>query len=208
MSEAGFAVGFVEEEHMWTAPDGSGRNRRKTLGVQYANEESRRYWEGRPAAERQPFLPDQVDDIPVGGGTYGSPPGPDATRPPANRADLARMLNARYGAIDAAKWTMELYRSYVVPRSVRAQVLLILADLDGFVWRGAATDRAGRRGVAISALWTPGPDEGDQNRYEWGLLFDPRTGELLVLEVSILTPHRRPFEYDLILAPGWTDQLG
>ncbi|GAA3774019.1 hypothetical protein GCM10022225_72130 [Plantactinospora mayteni] len=103
---------------------------------------------------------------------------------------------------------MELYRSYVVPRQVCAQVLLTLTDLDGFLWRGTATDRAGREGVAISVTVMPPADSGDRHQYQHALIFDERTGALLARKTTILTPRREPLNYILLLDSSRTDQPG
>ena len=148
-SEDRLAMGYVEEEHMWTAPDGSSRQRRIILAVQYPNEESRRFWEPTLARSDHPRLPhEEVMDLPPQGDSHPADAvrPADRTRPPTSYADLAVLLKTQYGAYAANKDTMELYRYYVVPRQARAQVLLVLADLKGYVWRGAVRTEPGAAG--------------------------------------------------------------
>jgi hypothetical protein len=201
LAKDGFLMGFVEEEQNWTARDGSGRSRKKTLSAQFPNDASRRYWERVfPTLGWPPIPSESVENIPPGGAV--------ALQPPTSPTELGALLKAQYGAADATKWTMELYRRYIVPKSARAQVLQILSTLDGFVWRGAATDRAGRSGVAVSVSVTPPADNTDRNPYECVLILHPGTGELLAYEQTLLTPRREPSFYSLILDSDWTDRLG
>jgi len=214
-SAEGHEMSFVEEEESWTAPDGSGRHRQRTVAAEFPDEASRRYWEGEVAGGRFPPIPNEsvLDDPPASTSSSPSPspasdpgvpvPLTDRTLPPSRRAELAERLRAQYGAFDAAKWTMELYRAYVVPRETRRQVIEILATLDGFVWRGRVTDRAGRSGVAISVDRRTGDE-----RYQMVLVFDPNTGELLALDYVELAPHRETMAYVIILPPGRVDTLG
>jgi hypothetical protein len=125
----------------------------------------------------------------------------DRSRPPTDRAELATLLGADGGAFAAAKSTMELYRAYTVPRPTRAEVLRILATVDGFVWRGRTTDEAGREGVAISIDLADG-----SNTTRDVLIFDPRTGDLLAFEMVSPTP--LGVTYVLFLAHDRTDTLG
>ncbi|MBE1490413.1 CU044_5270 family protein [Plantactinospora soyae] len=214
LSDEGHELSYVEERRLWTARDGSGRSRRKTLAAEFTSEESRRYWERElPKLGHPPIPHETTTDIPpVAPGRAADPAEAarpaDRTEPPTDPTAVATVLRARYGASAAQKWTLELYRSYVVPRQVRAQVLLTLADLDGFVWRGAATDRAGRKGVATSTTLMPPAERGDPNQYEYVLIFDERTGALLASETTILGPRREPLTYTLILDSRRTDQLG
>ncbi|GIH15417.1 hypothetical protein [Rugosimonospora africana] len=160
------------------------------------------------ARGQAPAIPDEdVQDIPAHRPDPNAPPQPaDWTQPPADAAQLAGMLRAEYGALDAAKWTMELYRGYVVPRGVRAQVLTILAGLPGR-WRGQVTDRIGRHGVAITVRGRAPQDRGDSNQYESVLIFDERTGELLDLEESVVASPALT-TYVQFLDSGWTDRIG
>ncbi|GAA3757770.1 hypothetical protein GCM10022225_48780 [Plantactinospora mayteni] len=214
LSNEGHELRYVEERRRWTAPDGSGRSRLTTLAAEFTSEESRRYWERELPKFGHPPIPNETTtDIPPVAPAPTADPGEaarptDRTQPPTDPTALATLLRAKYGASHATKWTTELYQRYVVPRQVRAQVLLTLANLDGFLWRGVATDRAGRKGVAISTTMTPPADSGDRNHYEYVLIFDERTGGLLAREATILTPRREPLSYTLILDSSRTDQFG
>jgi hypothetical protein len=212
LSDEGHTLGLVEEEEAWTAPDGSGRVRRKTIGAEYPDQASRRYWQARIARGQGPTIPSEdIQDVPAHQPDPNGPPRPtDWTQPPTDPTQLAGLLRAEYGALDAAKWTMELYRSYAVPRQVRAQVLAILAGLPGFLWRGQVTDRIGRRGVAVTVQAYPPQDRTDSNqyRYEEALIFDERTGELLGYEISVLTASPTLKSYVQILDADHTDRLG
>jgi hypothetical protein len=223
-SAEGFEMGFVEEWEEWTAPDGSGRTRTKRLGAEFPNEESRRYFEQRIAeGDYGPIPNESVEDVPAPSTGVAETPGPitqnpyepprpaDRTRPPSNVADLAKLLRVEHGALDAAKWTMELYRSYAVPRQTRAQVLEILASLGQFVWRGQVTDRAGRTGVAISVDHTvPDKDMPDDphDSYQMVLIFNPDTGELLASEFLALAPARETLSYISFIGHDRVDALG
>ncbi|MEN3305438.1 MAG: hypothetical protein V7603_1640 [Micromonosporaceae bacterium] len=210
LTDEGHTLGFVEEEQAWTAPDGSGRTRRKTVGAEYPDEASRRYWQTRIARGQGPTIPNEdVQDVAAHQPDPNTPPQPaDWTRPPTDPTQLAGLLRAEYGARDAAKWTMELYRSYAVPRRVRAGVLTILAGLPGFLWHGQVTDRIGRRGVAVTVRARPPQDNTDRNPYEDTLIFDERTGELLGYETTVLTATPTLKSYIQILDADRTDRLG
>ncbi|BCB78274.1 hypothetical protein GCM10022251_31310 [Phytohabitans flavus] len=210
LTDEGHTLGLVEEEEAWTASDGSGRVRRKTVGAEYPDEASRQYWQARIARGQGPTIPNEdLQDVPARQPDPNTPPQPaDWTQPPTDPTQLARLLRAEYGPLDTAKWTMELYRSYVVPRRVRAQVLTILAGVPGFRWRGQVTDRIGRRGVAITVRAYPPQDRTDSNQYEGVLIFDERTGELLGYEISVLTASPTLNSYVQILDADHTDRLG
>jgi hypothetical protein len=216
----GHVMGYVEDQETWTAADGSGRIRHHWLAPQFPDEESRAYWEQRMRDGGHPPMPSEsVEDVTVpspvpspSADPHATPAHPvDHNRPPSNRTDVAKALRARYGAVDSAKWTMEFYRAYLVPRAVRADVLEILTSLDGFVWRGQVTDRAGRAGVAISADYVvPANDRANDpyDSYQFVLIFDPVTGELHAMEQLALTPQRKSLAYALFLGSDFTDSLG
>lgn len=92
------------------------------------------------------------------------------------------------------------YLRYAVPRETRAQILRVLADVPGFLWRGEATDRAGRKGLAITF------DDREHDEQEL-LIFNPGTGELLASEL-VVPSLKRTSTYIVILGTDLTDHLG
>jgi hypothetical protein len=73
----------------------------------------------------------------------------------------------------------ELYRAFEVPRAVRAAVLRVLAATHGLTYTRQATDRLGRRGIAVSHT-------AGNTRYT--LIFDPAGAELLAAEQRLTGP--------------------
>jgi hypothetical protein len=192
-SAGGFTMSFVEERRVWVAPDGSGRIRTTLLPPEFPDAASQRYYQqklgNRPLA--QPGRP--YDDLPAGMAGPGQPLTSD-------RAELAQELHVDQGGGATAKTIMDKYQVYIVPRAARAQILDILADMPGFVWRGQVTDRAGRAGVAISF-------DDPQHDQQSILIFAPDTGELYAHEVVSIR-ERRVSVYTLFLHYGYADQLG
>jgi hypothetical protein len=184
----GHEISYTEELQTWSAADGSGRIRHTMLEPEYRDEASRRAFEKATA----PLIGRQnTDDL--GPGMIGG------GRPlPADRPTLTRRLNAGDGPAFVARTVADHYQSTAIPRPIRAEILRVLADQKGFVWRGTVTDRAGRPGVAITA------DEKDVQSI---LVFDPRTGALLALETVSLGKHWVD-SYLLILDTARTDNLG
>jgi len=166
-----YVLGYASERQTWELADGSGLQRSTPLPPEFPDQASRDWW--------QQHLP----GVSTGPGENTMPPSPNAVQLPADRAGLAELLDVRYGASAVAKQVDTIYARYVVPKRTRAQVLNILADMPGFKWRGQATDRAGRRGVAITY---DDRAHGQQSL----LIFDQRTGALLALEAVWLKPHR------------------
>ncbi|GIH19035.1 CU044_5270 family protein [Rugosimonospora africana] len=192
-SPEGYTMSYVEERRTWVAPDGSGRIRTTTLPPEFPDAASQRYYQqklgGRPAV--QPGRP--YDDVPAGMAGPGQPLTSD-------RAELAQKLHVDEGGGATAKTIMDKYQAYIVPRAARAQILDILADLPGFVWRGQVTDRAGRAGVAVSF-------DDPQNDQQSIMIFDAHTGELYAHEIVSMR-ERRVAVYTLFLRYGYADQLG
>jgi hypothetical protein len=125
---------------------------------------------------------------------------PQPVRPlPSDASGLADMLDTGDGVSAVAKQISMINYRYVVPRATRAELLRVLADVPDLVWRGHATDQAGRSGLAIS-----GDDTAHGERSV--LIFDPYTGGLLAHELSFVGPNRLNV-YDLILATDQTDHL-
>lgn len=196
VSPEGHEMSYVEEFETWTASDGSGRHRQTTLGAEFPDAESERYFEERGL----PGPPEPLtSDLPAGFLHPGTPP-------PADPEQLAALLGVDPGDGEpyAVKPLPALYQRYVVPRQVRAAALEVLADVPGLKWRGEVTDRAGRTGVAVTS---------EANGLEQVLVFDPGTGELLAHELVDERPDDPgiPFRvqaYALLLETGWTDTLG
>lgn len=176
-SPEGHWMSYVEEIELWRAGDGPVRQRETVVGIEFPDEESRRYWEQVPNTD-QLLSPDRhVSDFPA-----------DLFHlVPTDRAELAESLSGPSGVDD--KLVVAAYAQQLLPWQTRAAILEILADQPGYVWRGEVTDRLGRPGVAISQ-----DDSGHALRSV--LVFDSRTGELLASELVDLsgeTPELRVY---------------
>ncbi|MER7894320.1 CU044_5270 family protein [Micromonospora sp. NPDC094482] len=193
-----YHASFASETKLWRAADGTGKQATTLLGVQYPDRESQAYWQrewqgSQPKAAASPGATARPGD------SYPLPP--DGRPPlPSNRAGLSEMLKVRHGASALSKEVGTVYAQYVLPRETRAEVLRILADVPGFVWRGEVTDRAGRKGVAVTF------DDREHDGQSL-LIFDPNTGALLAHEWLTLSPVRIS-AYQVILDTAWSDQLG
>jgi hypothetical protein len=174
------------DKRLWYAADGSGRIRSIDLPAVYPNEESRRYWERHPVGSTTTPRAD-VDDLPAG---QAGPSKPLPTDP----AELAKRIDTG----DPFRSVHDLSGFYAVPLAARAELLRILANTPGVVWRGETTDRAGRTGVAISV---------DTPEAQQVLIFDPRTGELLAWD-EVERPTDTVAGSTLIMSCEHTDQLG
>ncbi|HET8682369.1 MAG TPA: CU044_5270 family protein [Micromonosporaceae bacterium] len=180
-----YHAAFDIETQVWQAADGTGEQVTTQLEPQYPDQESRDYW--------QPHL--KINTAPT-----RIPLGPSDLAPlPSGRAQLNDVLKVSFGATAVSKEVSTVYGRYVVPRQTRAEILRVLADVPGFIWRGQVTDRAGRRGVAITF------DDRVHNQQRL-LIFDPDTGELLADELLTLSPVRIS-SYQVILGTAWTDRL-
>ncbi|MGI5525072.1 CU044_5270 family protein [Micromonospora sp. CA-259024] len=187
-----FHVAFADETKVWQAADGTGNRITVQLEPQYPDQESRDYWQrnlgkgpavaGTPAPATVPLPPREL------------------TPPQADRVQLRELLKTAYGAGAVSKEVSTVYGRYVVPRQTRAEILRVLADVPGFRWRGQVTDRAGRKGVAVTF------DDREHDAQSL-LIFDPLTGELLAHERLTLAPVRIS-SYKVILDTAWTDRLG
>lgn len=76
----------------------------------------------------------------------------------------------------------EMFRWHPLRSAQRAALIQVLADTDGLIDRGEVTDRAGRRGRAVSVDTT---SAGSSTRDI--LVFDPATGRLLDYEQVLLS---------------------
>jgi hypothetical protein len=103
----------------------------------------------------------------------------------------------------------DMYRFHCLSAAQRAAALAVLAGTEGFQYRGVATDRAGRAGMAITF------DSGDAATGVMRsiLVFDSATGSLLTHEeVMLVNPPDATIEgpavisYTLYLSCGRTTE--
>jgi hypothetical protein len=185
-----YFMSYVESYEVWTAADGSGRYRHTFLGGEFPDEASRRYFESIPLTTPRESV------------SAFTPGFLDVGEVPADEPGLAALLGTAGGGEPDFGPIQHIYRDQVVPRDARAAILRLLADVPGFDWRGGATDRAGRSGIAISY------DTGEPGYVlRWVLVFDPDTGELLSSETVDLQNEYLSY-YALYLETGWTDDPG
>ncbi|MEH0970884.1 hypothetical protein V6U77_07055 [Micromonospora sp. CPCC 205546] len=201
MSPERHMMSFVQERREWAADDGRRWQDVEPLGVEYPDEASREYWSTRP---QSPAADPSASGPPRG--IQEIPPDPVGGRLPADRAELARWLGTGKPAGELAMRVYHLYSSYLVPRRTRADLLTILAGKPGFEWRGRVVDRAGRRGVAVTADLLP-PAGQQPQRAQMLLVFHPSTGELLAHEYLETAPKRRVLHYALLLDARRTDTV-
>ncbi|MFD2766909.1 CU044_5270 family protein [Micromonospora eburnea] len=199
-SQEGYLVSYVEERRSWATPDGRRWTDRTELGMEFPDAASRDYWTRQlpaPAVSQ------------AAAGPVEEPRDQADRRLPADRAALARLLRTDLPALDMADAVYNTYVRHLVPRRTRADILTILADKPGFVWRGRVVDRAGRPGLAVTADLTLAADRPeDTQRYQMLLIFDPGTGELLAQEYLEQAPKQRVLHYGLLLQASHTDTLG
>ncbi|HYN96147.1 MAG TPA: CU044_5270 family protein, partial [Pilimelia sp.] len=180
-------MGIVSERRTWRLADGSSRTAATPLTPQFPDRASRDYWMSRPGElpEGKPY-------------ELAEPPSGDPATLPTDQAGIARMLGGDAAGSGVAKHLVWLYSRYVVPKRTRAHVLTAVAQAPGWVWRGQVTDRAGRRGVAITF-----DDRANDQRSL--LVFDPRTGALLAHEI-VSGGLREVSTYVVILETARTNQ--
>jgi hypothetical protein len=184
-----YVMAFASNEKVWQLPDGTGKQIDTQLQPQFPDKASQEYWTHSQALPTDIGTPHTVSLPPL-----------DIPPLPTDLAGLRTLLDVTYGAGQVCKDMGTIYAQYAVPREIRAQILRVLADVPGFVWRGTVTDRAGRTGVAITH---DDPQWGQQEL----LVFDPKTGALLANELLTLSP-KRISTYQLILATDRTDTVG
>ncbi|TDC82492.1 hypothetical protein E1193_11635 [Micromonospora sp. KC606] len=184
-------VAFADDTKVWQAVDGTGQQVTVQLEPQYPDQESRNYWQRNLKPKAAASATHAPDSFPL--------PPMDLAPLPSGRAQLNDLLKVRFGAGAVSNEVSMVYGRYVVPRQTRAEILRVLAEVPGFLWRGEVTDRAGRKGVAITF------DDRDNNAQSL-LIFDPNTGELLAHERLTLSPVRIS-SYQVILDTAWTDRL-
>lgn len=105
-------------------------------------------------------------------------PGQPSSDPPTLAGQLDQVQPGRVGAQARMRALGSIAREYTLPCGVRVAALLVLAQAPA-VWRGEATDKAGRTGVAISIDSTDGITRDT-------LILDPATGVLLTHEETVL----------------------
>lgn len=183
-------IGPAYELKTWQAADGTGRQIRTFFDPEFPDEASRDSWTNNPRPSKE-FPSSSSEVLP-----------PAIIRPlPSDRAGLSDLLRVGHGAGWASLETTRVYERYVVPRGTRAEILRVLADVPGFVWRGEVTDRAGRAGLAITF-----DDRASGQQHL--LVFNPTTGELAAHEVLTLEPLLRISTYAMILDTGRTHTTG
>ncbi|MCW7984196.1 CU044_5270 family protein [Streptomyces nigrescens] len=109
------------------------------------------------------------------------------TKPPTDAGALREQLSWLYGGAGGTSTTPQLLSALSSfrqewtpgPRETAA-IVRMLADADGLRQAGVVTDRLGRRGQAYVY---DGPD-GATNSTRQMVILDPRTGELLGLEIT------------------------
>ncbi|MER5700722.1 CU044_5270 family protein [Micromonospora sp. NPDC002296] len=201
----GHMMSYVHERRDWAARDGRRWGETDTLGVEFPDEASREYFSRLRKSRPTPTPSPSRSSAPSG--ELREYPPRKLGKLPADRAALARMLRTEQSAGLVAMAAYEMFVTHVVPRRTRADILTILADKPGFVWRGRVVDRAGRPGLAVTADLIPPAGEYPQ-RAQMLLVFDPPTGELLAYEYLELAPRHRVLHYLLLLRTGRTDTLG
>jgi hypothetical protein len=205
-SPEGYVASSVEERRSWVTPDGRRWTDMTVLGMEFPDAASRDYWTKQlpaPAASQTASPPAGPVEEPR------DPDHPDRNdwRLPSDRAALARWLGTDLPAFELADDVYKTYYRHLVPRRTRADILTILADKPGFVWRGRVVDRAGRPGLGITADLTL-PAGQYPERAQMLLIFDPGTGELLAQEYLEQAPRHRVLHYGLLLEASRTDTLG
>jgi hypothetical protein len=185
-----YIVGQASEQKVWQAADGTGKQIITQLEPEYPDQASRDYWQRKQKATTTGTPAPITEQLPP----------LDLAPLPSDRAQLSELLKVRFGAAAVSKEISTVYGRYVVARQTRAEILRVLAGVPGFLWRGEVTDRAGRKGVAITF------DDREHDAQSL-LIFDPNTGELLAHERLTLSPIRIS-AYQMILGTDWTNQLG
>jgi hypothetical protein len=159
------------EYKLWLAPDGSGRETLRKLPPEFPDEDARERW--RSLSPTEPPT-DSTRDMGSGERHRDWPDGL-----PTDPAALAAALARPGDPVEPLLRVLNANRELIPDRDTRAALLRFLAGLDDLAYRGEVIDRAGRRGVAVSA------DTPDRGRREV-LVFAPDTGELLAHETMIM----------------------
>lgn len=196
-------LGFAQDTELWGTADEAARSVRLSFVPDYPDQESREYWQHQDSLDyrrRDPKARDAWFAAKVAAfeKVKQDPVRLDVVPLPSGRAQLNELLKVRSGAAAVSEEVGMVYGQYVVPRQTRAEILRVLADVPGFRWRGQVTDRAGRKGVAITF------DDRKHNA-QFLLIFDPNTGELLAHERLTLSPLRVD-AYEVIFDTAWADK--
>ncbi len=149
---------LLQYEH-WLAADGSGRS----IGVT-----------ARTPADENPLTD---DTFAVGESLVD--PAPLDKDPEILAARLDHIQPFTAGPQSVLRALADISQWQAPGRNVRAAVLTVLGDTDGLTYHGTVTDRAGRRGAAISAV----SDNGGTREL---IIIDPRTGILLAHEQAAM----------------------
>jgi hypothetical protein len=187
-SNGRYVMGYASESWTWQADHGTGVERDLQLEAQFPDAASRDYYATR--------LPRTASSVPH---TGPLPPTPIPPLP-TDRAGLEEQIQTRYGSGAVVKFLPYFYTTYVVPRAQRAEILRMLADMPGWVWRGTVTDRAGRSGVAITA-------DAAEYHQRYLVILNPVTGELFATELQMTAPARIS-TYQILLETDRTNTAG
>lgn len=180
----------IEERgrEQWVAPDGSGRLLMTC--------------DGKPliCGEKQD---EKQQDLTLKPGDFSARPAEAESPVESLRSRLmaAHPNTTAYGWLDIVS---ETWRTYVVSPARQGALLDILATQSDLAMAGTTTDRAGRSGIAVSAVDKRAPHD------RMILVFDPETGRLLDSEEIASESGDRPVRvpatvgYMLILQTGYT----
>ncbi|MBX7267532.1 hypothetical protein KIF24_16845 [Micromonospora sp. Llam7] len=166
----------------WAADTASTRGRTRTVTILHDEQRWRADdGSGRIISTRHPATGDPThDQTHPAGGLPAAVTGPLATDP----ALLAGQINdihpiTAIGPPAALRALADINGWHTPNLAVRAAAIAVLRDTDGLLHHGTVTDRAGRPGIAVSAT---SPDNTTRDL----IILDPRTGDLLASELTLL----------------------
>jgi hypothetical protein len=158
---------------IWRAADGSGR-------IVTANITTDITADGA-ASSVGPELSDPASDHTFGPGELSGGDQQWSMTPAALAEQLDEGHPAVVGPSERLVAVADVYREQYVPPALRGALLRVLATSPGVRLDGSTVDRAGRSGIAVSAMNA----RGLPKRYT--LVFDPATGSLLDAEETLTT---------------------